>query len=42
MHPAEETELLLELTFLQRHDETDEAKRVKHEAEHAMVGGEGQ
>ena len=42
MYPAEEAELLLELTLLQRHNEANEAERVEHEAEHAMIGREGQ
>ena len=40
MHPAEQTELLLEVSSLEGHDETDETERVQAETNHAMVGSE--
>ena len=40
MYPAEQTELLLQVPALQRHDETHEAKRIEREADKAVAHGE--
>lgn len=40
MYPAEQTELLLEVASLQRHNEAHETNDVQHEADHTMVSRE--
>lgn len=40
VHPAEETELRLEIALLQRHHEAHKSNDIEGEADHAMVGGE--
>lgn len=40
MHPAEKTELLLQITLFQRHDESHEADGVEREADDPVVCSE--
>ena len=42
MNPTEQAELLLQISFLQRHHETHEANRVQSETDYAMIGCERQ
>ena len=42
MHPAEKTELLLEVALLEGHDEAHEADRVEREADDAVICRERQ
>lgn len=40
MHPAEKTELLLQIALLQRHDESHEPDSVEREADDPVVCSE--
>ena len=40
MHPAEQAELLFQVTLLQRHDESYKANYVERKADNPMVRGE--
>ena len=41
MHPAEETELLLKISLLERHNKTDKANSVKGEAYDTVICSKG-
>lgn len=41
MDPAEQAELLLQVSTLERQDETDEANQVQRETDESVIRGEG-
>ena len=41
VHPAEETELLLKISLLERHNKTDKANSVKGEAYDTVICSKG-
>lgn len=42
MNPAEETELLLQVAFLQGHDKAHKSNNVQREADNTVICGKGQ